>query len=310
MRFSIVTPSLNRAKFLNETIYSVVSQEGNFEIEYIVQDGGSSEDVINILDYWEKEINSGRFIPRCNKLSFQWFSEKDSGMYDAINQGFSKATGEVMSWINTDDKYHSHAFEALTQIFSKYENVYWITGIPNSYNKDGIKVGMDLFPKSYSREFVKRGYYDVKFLPYGFNWIQQESTFWRVSLWQKVGGKLDMSKKYASDFYLWRSFAEHSDLVKVYSFLGGYRSHDEQITANPNTYRKELNDIPKPPKGLRILYIIIMNMPFLKKLFFNTHKGFFLFRLLGLKWEWLVGRVIEWSFDENKWVLRLYGIIE
>ena len=72
MKFSVVTPSYNRAPYLNETILSVISQAGNFEIEYVVQDGGSSAEVIKILEYWDQQINAKQFVPRCRALSFRW----------------------------------------------------------------------------------------------------------------------------------------------------------------------------------------------------------------------------------------------
>ena len=93
----------------------------------------------------------------------------------------------------------------------------------------------------------------TKFRKYGFNWVQQESTFWRRSLWEKAGGRLDDRFKYAADFFLWREFAKHTDLVKVSSFLGGYRSHGDQVTGDPEVYRDELPGVGKPPAGLSFL---------------------------------------------------------
>ena len=311
MKFLIVTPSFNRATYLNETIESVLSQQGNFEIEYVIQDGGSTSDVIDILKKWEVNLKTGAFVPRCNKINFHWYSEKDSGMYDAIMRGFAKGSGgDIMAWINTDDKYHSRSFQTVTQIFSKYQDVYWLTGIPNSYNEYGGKAGIDLFPKAYSREFIKRGYYDVHYLKYGFNWIQQESSFWRRSLWEKIGEKMDADKKYAADFYLWQSFAKHADLVKVYSFLGGYRCHEDQVTADPGKYRRELKIVPNPPKGLRLLFLLFTFIPVSRRLFYNKRKGYGLFKLLRLQWDWMVGRTVRWSFSDRDWKLIWEGILD
>ena len=304
-KFLIVTPSYHRAVFLDQTIRSVVSQSGDFEIDYIVQDGGSGDDVISILRRWEEEITSGRFVPSCAKLSFRWFSEKDNGMYDAINRGFARGDGDIMAWINTDDMYHPYAFQTISQILTEQSDIHWLTGIPNSYNEHGSRCGMDLFPSSYSREFIRRGYYDVKFLSSGFNWIQQESTFWRRSLWDKAGGALDISKKYVADFLLWQKFSEHSDLVKVYSFLGGYRCHDDQITADPERYRRELAQVAPPPGGLGLFNSICSCMPPAKRMMYNR----FMLRLLGVEWDWMTGRTVRWSFADRKWVVQVEGII-
>jgi len=303
MRFAIVTPSFNRTKYLDDTIRSVVTQQGNFEIDYLIQDGGSNNDVIDILKHWENEIKTNRFIPQCRRLKFQWECVKDNGMYDAINRGFAKISGNVMAWINSDDMYHSYAFETIVNILSQYEDVHWITGIPNSYNEHGSKAGMDLFPAAYSRDFISRGYYNAKFLRYGFNWVQQESTFWRSDLWRKVGGRLDEEKTFAADFYLWKDFAKHTDLVKVYSLLGGYRCHGEQLTSDPNNYSKELDLVERPPVGLLVLRVILVNMPFMRRVIFSKQSRNIFLKLLGLQRDWLVGRIVKWSYIDKKWIL-------
>jgi hypothetical protein len=230
-------------------------------------------------------------------------------MYDAINRGFGRGDGDIMAWINSDDMYHPYAFQTIAQVMTTYPDIHWLTGIPNAYNEAGSRCGMDLFPNAYSREFLRRGYYDVKFLPYGFNWIQQESTFWRRSLWDAIGGSLDTTKKFAADFYLWRQFAEHADMVKVYSLLGGYRCHDDQITASPETYRNELEKFADPPGGVRFFRNLLSVFPLSKRLFYTRSGGGGLFRLLGLRLGWMVGRTVRWSFPEKRWVLSLEEIM-
>lgn len=309
MKISIVTPTFKRATYLNETIESVFNQKGDFSIEYIVQDGGSGPEVLNVLRDWETQVKKRRFSPRCSDISFKYFVEKDRGMYDALNRGFFKSNGDVLAWINSDDMYHANAFNAAAQIFEKFPDVNWITGIPNSFNRYGSRTGWDLYPPAYSREFIRRGYYDVKFRDYGFNWIQQESTFWRRSLWEKAGGRLVDRCKYAADFILWQEFARHSDLVKVCSFLGGYRLHGDQVTGDPDMYRQELPDVGRPPVGLKFLNKVFRNFPFSRRLFFNRAKGFPFSHLLGLKWQWLRGRIIEWDYRDNTWKIRSAAIL-
>lgn len=309
MKISIVTPTFNRTTYLNQTIESVLSQKGDFEIEYIVQDGGSGEELIGILEQWKRKLEEGKVEIGCNGVEFNYFVEKDSGMYDAINRGFAKCTGEVMAWINSDDMYHPYAFTTVTQVFGAFDNVFWITGIPNSYNLYGSRSGFDTFPQSYSRKFLAEGFYDVRFLEYGFNWIQQESTFWRRGLWNKIGGKLDTRYRYAADFYLWQSFAAHADLVRVESFLGGYRSHEDQITADPDIYNNELPERNEPPAGLRRLNRLLKKMPVCSKLFFNKRKGYPWLGMLGLKFEDLTGRSVVWSFREKAWKIVWKAIV-
>lgn len=309
MRISIVTPTYNRTTFLEDTISSIVSQQGDFDLEYIIQDGGSGPELLAILEKWQKKITAGDFAIRCNSLEYKYFVEPDNGMYDAINKGFAKAGGDIMAWLNSDDMYHPFALQTVARVFSRFQDVDWITGIPNSYNTDGSRAGFDTFPPSYSRQFLRAGFYDVKFLPYGFNWIQQESTFWRADLWRRAGGTVDCRYRYAADFYLWRQFAKLTDLVKVESFLGGFRVHEDQFTANPEVYRKELPVAGKPPRGLKLLRKLLKTLPAASKCFFNPRKGFPFVNLLGLKFGQLSGRVIVWSFTENAWILRWKSIV-
>lgn len=309
MRISIITPTYNRISYLDATINSIVSQQGDFELEYIIQDGGSEPELIAILEKWHDRIKSKQFEIHCNSIDFKYYVESDEGMYDAISRGFTKASGDIMAWLNSDDMYHPYALQTVLKVFTKYADVCWITGIPNSYNDQGSRAGFDRFPPSYSKKFLAAGYYDVKFLDYGFNWIQQESTFWRASLWRQAGAALDSNYRYAADFHLWRQFARYTDLVKVESFLGGFRVHDDQFTANPEVYRNELPEIEKPPFGLKCLRQLLNTFPTAKKLFFNAKKGFPLMNFLGLKFSHLTGRVIEWSFNEKEWVMRWKSII-
>ena len=309
MKISIVTPTFNRIDYLENTIKSIVFQEGDFDLEYIIQDGGSDSELIGLLEKWKSKIDSGILEIKCNSLSFDYYIEKDAGMYDALNKGFSKTTGDVMAWLNSDDMYHPFALAAVAGVFSQYKDVDWITGIPNSYNSQGVSSGFDRFPDTYSRHYIGAGYYDVKYLAQGFNWIQQESSFWRRELWDKAGGKLDTRFKYAADFYLWRAFAQYAELVKVEAFLGGFRVHDNQITANPNSYSDELPERVPPPAGLSILNRTIKKLPLVKPLFFNKHKGFPLLNILGLRFDRLVGRTIQWSYEKNAWEIFWKSIV-
>jgi glycosyltransferase involved in cell wall biosynthesis len=91
LKISIVTPSFNQAAFLQETMDSVLSQRDP-NLEYIVIDGGSSDGSVEIIQQHAAQLA-------------HWVSEPDKGQYDAINKGFAKVTGDVMAWINSDDKY-------------------------------------------------------------------------------------------------------------------------------------------------------------------------------------------------------------
>lgn len=211
---SIVTPSFNQAQFLESAMHSVLSQDfGN--VEYVVIDGGSSDGSREIIEKYQ------------DRLAY-WVSEPDGGQYDAINKGFAKTSGEIMAWLNSDDQYMPWAFSVVGDIFSTFPNVEWITTVyPVSWNERGHVVAVD-FSGGFSREsFVKGANYPGKG-SYGRRWIQQESTFWRRSLWDRAGGRLETSLSMAADFELWARFYRHTELYGVGAPIGGFRAHGNQ----------------------------------------------------------------------------------
>lgn len=210
-KISIVTASYNQGDFLEECIDSVLSQ--NYpNLEYIVMDGGSSDNSVEIIKKHEKYLT-------------YWQSKPDGGQYAAIQEGFGKTTGEIMAWLNSDDKYHHHAFYKVAYLFTANENIEWLTGRHSWWDKDGNIEDIDTGPlPAYSRaKFVGK--------EYDKPWIQQESTFWRRSLWVKAGGGLRTNLKYAGDLELWTRFFRHTRLYTVDTLLGGYRRHGDQKAA-------------------------------------------------------------------------------
>jgi glycosyltransferase involved in cell wall biosynthesis len=235
---SIVTPSLNQGEFLEECIKSVKNQTYK-NIEHIIIDGGSNDNTIDILKEYESAYN------------MTWISEPDTGMYDAINKGFKLSTGEIMAWINADDMYLPWSIEIVVNVISRL-NIDWCTGVPGHWSKQGLHHGLPLFIPLYSRFLINKGCYQGK----GLGWIQQESTFWTRRLWNKAGGKVNSTIKLAGDFYLWKSFAEHSHLYTVNAVLAGFRVHKEQKTCSSiDKYYNELkNDRNIFTIGLRICH--------------------------------------------------------
>ncbi len=214
MKFSIVTPSFNSERYIAETIESVISQKGDFEIEYIIVDNRSTDDTLNIIKRYERMAEEGSPLIKCRKVTLRCFSEKDRGMYDAINKGFGFAAGDVFAWINSSDIYYPGALSAIQQALLRCPEVKWIKGITSF-----IDEGSNLIRKGkcyiYDREWIGMGIYGRY-----TNFIEQDSVFWRRELWDSVGG-ITPGLKLAGDYYLWVQFAKLAKLytIKAYKYI-------------------------------------------------------------------------------------------
>ncbi len=206
-RISIVTPSFNQGQFLEECIDSVLSQ--NYaNLEYIIMDGGSSDDSVEIIRKYEKHLT-------------YWQSRPDEGQYAAINEGFKRTTGTIMTWLNSDDKFHPNAFKIVSSIFLQREDIEWLSGRPNGFGEHGDRPWVMNFLPIWSRaKYLKKEYRNP--------FIQQEGTFWRRSLWEKAKATLRADLKLAGDLELWVRFFRYARLFSVDTLLAGYRSHPGQ----------------------------------------------------------------------------------
>jgi glycosyltransferase involved in cell wall biosynthesis len=241
MKVSIITPCRNAGQFIAETIESVISQRGDFELEYVIVDGASTDDTLEIAAAYRDSIASGGFTPRCNRVSMTVVSEPDSSMYDALVKGFSLVSGEVVAYLNADDIYFPNALSTVVAIFRDHADVDWLTGMCTVLNEAG-QVTSTILPLAFSRDLIRSGAYGRVHI----NTIQQESTFWRASLLAAV----DMEKlrrfKLAGDFYLWSCFAGQTGVWLVQSCLGGFRSHASQLSRQQEAYREEMAAVECP----------------------------------------------------------------
>ncbi len=113
---SIVTPSFNQGEFIEETIVSVVSQEGDFFLDYIVMDGGSKDNSVEIIKKYEQILKKGEWKVNCRGIHYRWTSQKDKGQSDAINHGFHRASGQIFGWLNSDDVYYPGALQSVAKV--------------------------------------------------------------------------------------------------------------------------------------------------------------------------------------------------
>ncbi len=236
--FVIVTPAYNSETYLDETILSVVSQVGGFDLFYHIQDGGSTDGTLDLVRRWERLLKGGDFPVGCRSLRFSFASAPDGGMYQAINRGFAAvrpAGPSIMSWINSDDRLAPGALATIEAAYAMFPAVAFTCARISLMDERGSVMGVNL-PDVYGRAALARGEHDGRTR----NFVMQEGTFWRSSLWDKVGG-LDERFRLAGDWDLWRRFAEHADLVTVDTILGFHRRRPGQLTSEMGRYYAEVD---------------------------------------------------------------------
>ena len=219
-KITVVTPNFNQGAFLERTILSVLNQ--NYpNLEYIIMDGGSTDDSIEIIKQYQ------------DQLTF-WESKQDKGMYDAINRGFSLSSGEIMCWINSDDILWKDALNYVANVFHEQPNVQWIQGLPSVIDENDELIYQR--PQVFSKWFFYLKKHEDSFM-----FIQQESTFWSRKLWLQSGSKMNLNYQLASDFDLWLRFFRYEKLYSTYQQLGAFRKRVNQQSSNTKLYLKEAN---------------------------------------------------------------------
>ncbi|MGR9091069.1 MAG: sulfotransferase, partial [Gammaproteobacteria bacterium] len=220
-RISIVTTSFNQGDYLEACIDSILSQ--NYpNLDYIIMDGGSTDQSVSIIRRYEKYLS-------------HWQSGADDGQYAAIEAGFKRSDGAIMAWLNSDDKYHADALWKVSYAFMTRPQIDWLSGLCTFWDDQGTLTGV-LDPVYWTQA--------QQLDPKDMRTVQQESTFWRRSLWEKTGARLATELYYAGDWDLWTRFFAHADLHTLEWTLGGYRYHEGQkVGTDASGYTVEANEL-------------------------------------------------------------------
>lgn len=239
---TVITPVYNCERYIEECILSIKQQKYQY-YEHIIVDGGSTDNTLNIIKKYE------------GTYPMKWISEKDKGMYDAINKGFNLSKGNVMSWLNADDKYMQGAFDIIANVFQK-KDIEWVTGLPTITveidDSREIMYTTSLESPVYCRRLIRAGCYERRMLWF----IEQESTFWTRTLWEKIGAQVELNYQYAGDFFLWKSFAEHTALYTVNAIISTFRVHNNQKTSQMEKYYDEIGRGASKYKIFRKILIV------------------------------------------------------
>ncbi len=206
MRVSIVTPSFNHARFIERTIDSVLSQRGDFDLDFRVLDGGSTDGTVDILKRYGDRI--------------KWTSERDKGQVDAINKGLRAATGDIVGWLNSDDVLMPDAIARVVEAFQNNPRTEWVHGrcrIIDEHDRE-VRRWISAY-KHYRAQRHSLGSLLTE------NYVSQMTVFWRRHVHAAIGF-LDDSFKYAFDYDLWVRLAERTDPVYIEEPVACFRWYE------------------------------------------------------------------------------------
>ena len=221
MLVSIVTPSFNQGQFLERTIQSVLNQDYP-QIQYIIIDGGSTDNSLEIIRRYQSRVDC-------------WVSEPDRGQTDAINKGFAEAKGEILSWINSDDTYHQGAASQAVEFLKNNPKFSGVYADADFIDENDCTIGK--FPAAQT---------DYPKLRRGYVHIPQQAFFFRKSFWDQVS-PLDVSFNFAMDYDLWVRLARMAPL----KYLPGKTWADFRLHSDSKTI---LSDVECWPEMLRVHY--------------------------------------------------------
>jgi glycosyltransferase involved in cell wall biosynthesis len=203
-KISIVTPSYNQGSYIEKTILSILNQDYP-NLEYIIIDGGSTDNSVDIIRRYEQQLA-------------YWVSEPDEGQTHALNKGFSKATGDILCWLCSDDLYEPWTLAEVAQFFQTHPTTQIVYG-------DALWIDPDDNFIRYQKEVA----FNRFILLYGHNFIPQPSTFWRAGLHRHVG-ELDPNFDVMMDADFWLRFSRSVHIEHNPRIWSRIRIYPEQKT--------------------------------------------------------------------------------
>jgi glycosyltransferase involved in cell wall biosynthesis len=194
---------MNQGQFIERTIRSVLDQRGDFDLEYRVLDGGSTDETLSILRQYEEQL--------------VWTSERDKGQVDAINKGLRAATGDIVGWLNSDDLLLPGALQRVADAFSKHPDVEWVHGRCKIIDANDRAIRRWI---SHYKNFRAKRHSFERLLTE--NYVSQMTTFWRRNVHEHVG-YLDPSFQFAFDYDFWLRLAKRGPPIYLRDRIACFR---------------------------------------------------------------------------------------
>ena len=207
-KISVITPSYNQGKYIETTIQSILNQNYS-NLEYIIIDGGSTDNSVNIIKKYEENLT-------------YWISEKDKGQSHAINKGLNRITGDIVTWINSDDQLLPHTLNKVVSYFEKHKEVSFIHG------------KTILFKENSNYEVIKGS--NAGFIPFAYlsgMCFSQPSSFFKTSLIKKLG-VVNEKLHFGMDYDLFVRFALNNSFLMVDDVFSKYLLHKNSKTMISN----------------------------------------------------------------------------
>mgnify|MGYP001108265343 CR=1 FL=1 len=223
MKISIITTNYNTGKYIEDTIKSILNQKGNFELEYIITDGGSTDNSLEIIKKYDKEVKNDKWG---SNVTYRYTSEKDKGQSNGINKGLKIAIGDIVAFLNADDIYTDRALVKVIRYFKDNPECMWLTGYCRIIDENDKQIKK--YITKYKNRKLRNFFFDQLLIE---DCISQPATFWRRELLNEVG-YIDESLHYSMDQDLWARFAKRYELHLIRDYLAEFRFTSDSKTGS------------------------------------------------------------------------------
>jgi glycosyltransferase involved in cell wall biosynthesis len=279
-KISVVTPSFNQGHFIEDTILSVLNQSYQ-NLEYIIIDGGSTDGTTQIVEKYGPQLE-------------YWVSEQDSGQSNAINKGFSKAEGDILAWINSDDYYLPGTLRFVADQLKTGEREILFGNCVHLFDGNGL-LGSDVVSAF--------NCCDLRLVDF----IIQPSSFWTREAWE-ANGPLNERLTYAFDWeWFLRAQAKGIPLRAVGRYLSVYRKHKDHKTGVGGRRRaEEVARLFEEYEGRKVanLYLYLYDKGDSVRAFRRRIRRFHLTRMERFLFKWAYPGTRKFSWGVLNQILR------